>query len=81
MYGIFSPKKLLLASEETLPDNISKVILLGIAERWFTSQKQYNEANTAGAKFRAELDRVTSALSGRIQSPIQRKVPNLSHLA
>jgi hypothetical protein len=78
IYGIMYPQKLTLASEETLDDDISKAILLGIAERYFTSQKLTGEAQLAGAKFTAECDRVCLSLSSRMQSPVNITTPNLS---
>ena len=76
-YSIMQPKKLILTDTETLSDNISKVVLLGLAQRWFTSQKQYDYANVAQASFDKELSRVGTSLSGRVQSPKQRTTPNL----
>lgn len=76
-YSIMQPKKVILTDTETLSDNINKVILLGLAQRWFTSQKQYDYAQAAEVAFNRELSRVGTSLSGRVQSPKQRTTPNL----
>jgi hypothetical protein len=39
------------------------------------------EAQLADAKFEQEKTKVAVALSGRIQAPITRTVPNLSYLS
>lgn len=67
IYGIMYPKLLTLSDEETLPDNIKKAILLYVAERFYTSQRLYNDATIAGNKFNAELVRIANSLSGRNQ--------------
>lgn len=81
LYSIMQPKKLILTDNETLSDSISKVVLLGVAQRWFTSQKQYDYAQAAEVSFNKELSRVAISLSGRVQSPKQRTTPNLSNYA
>ena len=81
IYGIMYPQLLTLSSEETLPDNIKKAILLYVAERFFTSQKLYNEATIAGNKFQIELSRIAKTLSGRNQWPKTITTPYLNYLA
>lgn len=81
IYWIMYPQLLTLSSEETLPDNIKKVILLYVAERFFTSQKLYNEATIAGNKFQVELSRILTTLSGRNQWPKTITTPNLNNFA
>ena len=81
IYWIMYPKELALTDSETLPDRIKKAILLWVAERFFSSQKMYQEAQIAWAKFVAEINRVAITLSWRIQAPTQITTPNLNHLA
>jgi hypothetical protein len=80
IYGIFYPKKVALVDEDILPDQHQKAILLGMAERYFSKEKLFDQANLAGTKFKEELARVASSISGRIQSPIARTIPNISYL-
>ena len=81
IYGIMYPKLLTLSDNETLSDSIKKTILLHVAERFFYSQRLYNEATTAGNRFQAELIRVANTLSWRNQWPKTITTPSLNYLA
>jgi len=81
IYGIFYPKKLILADIDTLPDQYVKSIMFYIAKRYFTSQKLFNEAQISENKFEADKIKIWRALSWRIQSSVQRTVPNLNYLS
>lgn len=81
IYAIMYPKKLALWSTETLPDNIEKVIMYWVKQRWLESQTRIQEAQVAGAEFEKEKNRVAISLSWRVQEPVQRTTPNLSYLS
>lgn len=81
IYWITDPKKLELTDNETLPDQYSKSILWYVAKRYFTSQKLTNDAMLAEDRFEAEKIKVGRAMSGRVNSPIQRQTPNITNLS
>lgn len=80
IYGIMYPKKLTLSDNDTLPDQHQKAILYGVKKRFLEWQTRVQEAQIADAKFEQEKVKVAVALSGRIQSPVQRTTPNLNYL-
>ena len=81
IYAIMYPKKLTLSDNDTLPDYITEVILCGVRQRYLESQTRVQEAQIAKADFERERNRVAIVLSWRIQEPVQRTTPNLSHLS
>jgi len=80
IYGILYPKKLLGADVDTLPDQYTKVLMYWLKSRWLESQLRIPEAQEARAKFEVGILKVCNALSGRIQAPVQRDIPNINYL-
>lgn len=80
IYAITYPKKVIWTDEETLPDQHIKAILYWVKARYLESQTRLQEAQLAQAQFDKEKTKVAKALSGRIQTPIQRTTPNLNFL-
>ena len=80
IYAITYPKKVILTDEETLPDQHIKAILYWVKARYLESQSRLQESQLAQAQFDKEKTKVAKALSGRIQTPIQKTTPNLNYL-
>lgn len=80
IYAITYPKKVIWTDEETLPDQHIKAILYWVKARYLESQTRLQEAQLAQAQFDKEKTKVAKALSGRIQTPIEKTTPNLNFL-
>ncbi len=80
IYGNVHYKKVVWADEERLPDTCVRAIFYWVKEMFLEWQNRVNEAQVAQNKFETELLNICNSLSGRINSPTQRTVPNLNYL-
>lgn len=81
IYAISYPKEVILTDEETLENQYSEIIVYWIKKRYLESQYLTAEAQIADAQFEKEKLKIATALSWRIQAPVQRTTPTLSHLS